>query len=166
MSLHAFAISGLLVVLGLSSPLAAVDLEAALEVGARSAQGTPLTYSWVTVERPLGSGLPVFSRVDPAIEGATDARKVILVDAQAGLYRFQVRIVDGTTNTIAETEILVRASTSSGGGLGTSGPPPSTVDATGGGSGGGCGQGSSLALLAMLGLGLARRTRTDPRRTC
>lgn len=131
-----------------AATLTAADLSTTLMVQAAATDGTPLTYTWRTVERPPTAGEPEF--VPGPVEGQVLVR---LPAAQAGRYGFTVHVSGDGVEADGGTVVVTVRSAGTGGDGG-----PTVSSGAGGGGGGGCGLGSSVALLtAALALAGSRR---------
>lgn len=145
----ASTVSWLLPLLG-AGALTAADLSTTLLVQAAATDGSPLTYTWRTVERPPSAGEPEF--LPGAVEGQVLVR---LPAAQPGRYGFTVHLTGEGVEADGGTVVVTVRSAGTGGDGGTAGSGSGGV---GGGGGGGCGLGSSVALLtAALALAGSRR---------
>jgi hypothetical protein len=151
-------ISMLRCLLFLTAPvLFAADLTTELSVGAASASGGNLTYTWQVVAKPPGSGQSEIEALTP-LAGTTNRVRMLLHDAQVGTYQFVAVISDGSLQTTSnQVTVTVQAATSG------SGTPPSAAASSGGGSGG-CGAGAGIALVLTLSYaGSLRQRSTRPR---
>jgi hypothetical protein len=121
-----------------AATLTAADLSTTLMVQAAATDGSPLIYTWRTVERPPTAGEPEFR--PGLVEGQV---LVHLPAAQPGRYGFTVHLAgDGVEADGGTVVVTVRPA-----GTDVDGGPTGSSGGGGGGGGGGCGLGSSVALL-------------------